>query len=436
MNPGRTIRSWTDRRRSGRAVIGVAALAAATLALSGCSGAGSSNGHVTLTYGIYDEPQLGAMRTIVKDFEAKHPNITVDIQLTPWDTYWTKLQTAATSGAAPDVFWMTNAYFPAYAKGGVLMPLNDVVKKEKLNTSDYLQAQVEAYTSGGQLYGIPKDVDAIGLWYNKQLFKEADVAPPTASWTADDLIKAAQKLTNRSKGVYGIAAQNSDQQSYYTTIPQNGGYVISPDGKKSGFDSPQAIKGIQFWVDLINRYHVSPTLQQMTDTDPDTMFQAGKVAMIYEGSWAVAQWNQVPYAKANVNVAPLPRFNQPGGVTNGLANVISAKTAHPAEAEQFLAFLGSKQAADIQARTGTVIPAYKGTAQEWVKSSPNYDLSVFADELKVATPMPASLNTKVWRTYATNEFTKAWTGAVSVPAAAHAAATEMNQELATEQSGK
>ena len=72
MNPGRTIRSWTDRRRSGKAVIGVAALAAATLALSGCSGAGSSNGHVTLTYGIYDEPQLGAMRTIVKDFEAKH----------------------------------------------------------------------------------------------------------------------------------------------------------------------------------------------------------------------------------------------------------------------------------------------------------------------------------------------------------------------------
>ena len=71
-----------------------------------------------------------------------------------------------------------------------------------------------------------------------------------------------------------------------------------------------------------------------------------------------------------------------------------------------------------------------------MKSSPNYDLSVFADELKVATPMPASLNTKVWRTYATNEFTKAWTGAVSVPAAAHAAATEMNQELATEQSGK
>ena len=119
---------------------------------------------------------------------------------------------------------------------------------------------------------------------------------------------------------------------------------------------------MQFWVDLINKYKVSPTLQQMTDTDVDTMFQSGKVAMIYEGSWAATQFNGVPYAKANAQVAPMPKGAQPGGVTNGLANVISAKTAHPDQAWEFVKFLGSKRAADIQAETGTVIPAYNGTA--------------------------------------------------------------------------
>src|SRR5665647_2790187 len=97
----------------------------------------------------------------------------------------------------------------------------------------------------GKIFGMPKDVDAVGLWYNKKLFTDAGVKFPDASWTWDDLTAAAQKLTEPAKGIYGIAANAADQQNYYNTILQAGGYIISPDGKSSGYGSQAAIKGLQ-----------------------------------------------------------------------------------------------------------------------------------------------------------------------------------------------
>src|SRR4051812_19654654 len=80
------------------------------LVVAGCSGSGPSSDSgekVTLTYGLWDQAQVPAMKKIIAGFHAQHPDIDVQIQVPPGETYWTKLQTAATAGTAPDVFWMT-----------------------------------------------------------------------------------------------------------------------------------------------------------------------------------------------------------------------------------------------------------------------------------------------------------------------------------------
>ncbi|HEY8282318.1 MAG TPA: sugar ABC transporter substrate-binding protein [Leifsonia sp.] len=433
------LHTFTRGRGRKAAVLALAAAAGISVALSGCSGGGGGassggDGKATVTYGIWDVTQAVVMKQLAAEFHKKNPNITVQVQVTPWDSYWTKLKTAATGGSAPDVFWMNDANFEQYASGGAIKDLQPMVGNSDIKMSNYVAAQANAYTYNGHPYGIPKDVDSIALWYNKKLFKEAGVKPPTPSWTGDDLLAAAQKLTNPAKGVFGIAAQNTGQQSYYVTIPQEGGYVISPDKKKSGLDSPESIKGIQFWTDMINKYHVSPTLQAQTDTAADNMFEAGKIAMIYEGSWAAAEFAGVPYTKENADVAPLPKLAQAGGVSNGLANVMSAKTQHPDQAWKWLEFLGSKHAADVQAQTGIVIPAYNGTAEEWTQSpvSKLYNLQPFADDLKVATAYPSSQNTAAWGDAIATELNKAYTGDETAEQAAKNAAAIMNKALAAE----
>jgi len=87
------------------------------VAITACSGGAGSSGdqHVTLTYGIWDVAQKPAMQKIINEFHASHPNIDVQVQVTPWDSYWTKLQTSVTAGTSPDVFWLTMVYAKFYA---------------------------------------------------------------------------------------------------------------------------------------------------------------------------------------------------------------------------------------------------------------------------------------------------------------------------------
>jgi multiple sugar transport system substrate-binding protein len=412
-----------------------AALLGVTLVLtvSACgggneSGAASDSGQekVTLSYAAWDVNQKPVMEDLAKEFTRTHPNIAVNVQLTPWLDYWTKLKAAATGGAAPDAFWMNGPNFQLYASNGVIRPI-----EEQVDTSVYPKPLVDLYTLDGKLYGLPKDMDTVGVWYNKELFDAKKMDYPADDWDWADFQSAAAKLTDPAKGVYGIGAPLTSLQEYqYNTIAQAGGYVISPDGKKSGYDDPKTIAGLRFWTDLIKNKQ-SPDLKTMTDTTPLQLFEAGKTAMYWGGSWNVAEFSANAYTKDKVDVAPLPKGEKQATIIHGVANVVSAKSEHPEQAWEFVKFLGSKEAADILGKKGP-LPAYTGTQDAWVKAHPEFKLQTFLDGVGYAAPYPVSKNTAAWNEAELTYLTKAWTGEQPVEQAAADLAKAMNDLLAKE----
>ncbi|MEJ8548313.1 ABC transporter substrate-binding protein [Brevibacillus borstelensis] len=425
-----------------------AAMAALMVAVAGCSGGGSdtapnggstanqsgsatSGEKVTLTYGVWDKNQMPAMEEIAKTFTQAYPNIEVKIELTPHKQYFTKMDAAATGDSLPDVFWMNGPNIVKYASNGMLLPLDDKITADGVDMNNYPKALVDLYTVDGVRYGFPKDYDTIGLWYNKKLFDEAKVAYPDETWDWTKLREAAKKLTDPQKGVYGIAARPWGQENFYNTIVQSGGYVISEDKKTAGFDKPETIEGIKFWVDLINE-KVSPTVAQMEETDASQLFESGKLAMLYDGAWMASQFAQNEYTKDKVDVAVLPKGKEATSVIHGLANVIAANTKHPNEAWTFVKYLGSKEAAEIQAKAGAAIPAFNGTQELWVKSIPQFNLKVYIDQAAAAKPYPVSKETSKWVQLEKEYMTKAFTGEMNVEEAAKALAAKMNELLAQE----
>jgi multiple sugar transport system substrate-binding protein len=403
------------------------------LTISACgggneSGATSDGGQekVTLSYAAWDVNQKPVMEDLAKEFTRTHPNIAINVQLTPWADYWTKLKAAATGGAAPDAFWMNGPNFQLYASNGVIRPI-----EEQVDTSVYPKPLVDLYTLDGKLYGLPKDMDTVGVWYNKELFDAKKLDYPADDWTWADFQSAAAKLTDPAKGVYGIGAPLTSLQEYqYNTIAQAGGYVISPDGKKSGYDDPKTIAGLRFWTDLIKNKQ-SPDLKTMTDTTPLQLFEAGKTAMYWGGSWNVAEFSANAYTKDKVDVAPLPKGEKQATIIHGVANVVSAKSEHPEQAWEFVKFLGSKEAADILGKKGP-LPAYTGTQDAWVKAHPEFKLQTFLDGVGYAAPFPVSKNTAAWNEAELTYLTKAWTGEQPVEQAAADLAKAMNDLLAKE----
>lgn len=415
----------------------ILATAAIGTMLTGCGGsnssAGSSKGDVTLTYGIWDKNQEPGMRKMADAFEAKNPGIKVNVEVTPWDQYWTKLEAAATGGSLPDVFWMHSSQAARYASNSVLMDLTDKIKgSSSVKLDKFPKDLVKVYENDGKNYAIPKDFDTIGLWYNKKLFDEAGVAYPNENWTWNDLLAAAKKLTNPAKGVYGFGAPMDLQQGFDNFIFQNGGKVLSDDKTKSGFDTPAVKEAIQWYVDLSVKEKVSPTQTQFSENGYTTWFESEKTAMGLFGSWMLSEFGSNENVSKNCDVTVLPQGKQRATIYNGLGNAVAEGTKHKEEAWKFVEFLGSEEANKIQAESGVAIPAYEGTADAWVKTQTKFNSKVYAEMLKYAVINPYSKETAKWQKAETDTLLQAFTGKVGVNEACDEVAKKVNEILATE----
>jgi multiple sugar transport system substrate-binding protein len=397
--------------------------------IAGCSDSGTTSGNskdgkVEITYGFWDKKQVPAVEEIIKRFNEKNPNINVKIELTPYGQYFQKLETAATGGALPDVMWMNGAHVEQYAQGKVILPLSELAKEDSYSLDNYPESLIDLYTVDGKLYGIPKDFDTTGLWYNKKIFDDAGVPYPDDTWDWDQLKEAAKKLTNIDKGIWGYAAVMGNQGGYYDFIWQNGGYIISDDRKSVGFEQPEAIEALEYNISFIKE-GLSPTQAQMTETATSELFTSGKVAMMFDGPWMVPEYKQNP----DLDVAVVPKGKQRAVAIHGLSNVIAANTEHKDAAWEFVQFLGSKEAAEVFAETGTVIPAYNGTQEAWVKAVPTLNLQAYIDGVEYSVPLPSVKSTgEIWQ-YETDALKKAWSEEISVEDAVKELSKKANEAL-------
>lgn len=415
----------------------IAATIAVGTMLAGCSGsnssAGGSKGDVTLTYAIWDKNQEPGMRAMADAFEKKNPGIKVNVEVTAWDQYWTKLEAAASGGSLPDVFWMHPNQAARYASNSVLLDLTDKIKGSSLVSLDkFPKDLVKVYENGGKNYALPKDFDTIGLWYNKKLFDEAGVAYPNENWTWNDLLAASKKITNPEKGIYGFGAPLDLQQGFDNFIFQNGGKVLSDDKTKSGFDTPAVKEAMQWYVDLSVKEKVSPNQQQFSENSYTAFFESGKTAMALFGSWMLSEFGANEYVAKNCDVTVLPQGKQRATIYNGLGNAVAASTKHKEEAWKFVEYLGSEEANKIQAESGVAIPAYQGTTDAWIKTQTKFNSKVYAEMLKYAVINPYSKETDKWQTAEKETLLKAFTGEVPVNQACDEVAKKTNEILATE----
>ncbi|WP_213814394.1 sugar ABC transporter substrate-binding protein [Glaciihabitans sp. dw_435] len=433
--------SGAFRRRGLLGLVGAIGLAALVAGCSTSPSADTASAGYTapakdlsaeITYGLWDQTQVAAIDANIKEFNKVYPDIKVNVNVTPWDSYWPKLQTQASSNTLPDLFWMNGPNFQTYGGAGKIEPITSEVSAGAIDPANYPQALDDLYTIDGTQYGVPKDFDTIGLWYNKAIFEKAGVDLPTASWTWDDFDSAASAISKALKkdGIYGAGGGMDGQTTYYDTIFQAGGSVISGDGKTSGYDSAASQKGISFWTDLIASGG-SPTIQQLTDTPAIQWFTSGKLGMLWSGSWSRTAVAESSIAK-DANVAPLPTGEKQATVIHGVSNVVAASSKNKAAAQALQVFLASKEAQQQQGDMGAVIPAFNGTQQTFVDSQPGVDLQVFIDATKYAQPYPVSKNTAAWAALETTILPDAFSGATPVADATKDLADQMNGLLAKE----
>lgn len=364
--------------------------------------------NVTLTFAFWDTNQEPGMKAIADAYMAEHPNVTIDVQVTPWGEYWTKLEAGALGQSMPDIFWMHSNQFFKYVTADTLLSLDDL----NYDYSPYPEGVTSLYTYEGTHYAIPKDYDTIALVYNKEIFDAAGEPYPDDTWDWAKFLEVAKKLTDPDKGIYGFGAPNDRQSGYLNLIYQNEGFAFE-DGK-SGYDQPATKEAVQFWVDLQQKEGVSPSQQSFVDMGVDDQMQAGKLAMCFTGSWNMSSYTSNDLFKDKFDLAVLPQGKTRASIYNGLGYAVSAFTKYPDVAKDFVAFCGTEEANKLQAEQKAAIPAYAGTEHYFTDLFTDINIACYTEMIAYGVQYPFSPNKSLWESQEEELMNSVYAGELTV----------------------
>lgn len=405
--------------------------------MAGC-GRKSKDGKTHLTFQIWDVAQRDGMQAVCDAYTEKHPEVEIEVQVTSWSEYWTKLEATAISNQMPDIFWMHTNELLKYADYGKIADLTDLYDEEdpdffKDHYSDVSLSNVQG--SDGRYYGVPKDKDTVGLVYNREMFDAAGVAYPTEEWTWDDLCEASQKIYDAT-GKYGYMAYGDDQLGYWNFVYQNGGYILAEDNITGGFDNPQTREAMKFYIDL-QKENWCPDQNYFAETSPGTAFFSEQGAMFFEGNWNIlSEMKNYPNMAGKWDVAVLPKCPSPAKgdgratISNGLCYATSATGKNLDLVKDVLRFFGSEEGQRIQGESGAAIPAYIGLEETWVKVFDQFDYKLnvecFIDMFDYSIQSVNNKYRPTWKTKVTENLLKIYSGQLSFDDGMNAIQTAIN----------
>lgn len=363
---------------------------AADVQVSTAQPAETSGEKVTITFSLWDEIQSVVYQELIDLFEEQNPDIHVELQLTPWDQYWTKFDAAAGANQAADVFFM-NIWVPKYAEAGVLEPLDSYMERDGIDLSLYSSSIVENGTYNGVHYTMPKGTDSMAVIVNTALFEKYGVEVPGNDWTWDDMIAICNDLKEKigaaGDSIYPMAFMlDSTNGSWQPVVYQFGGTIYNEDGT-SGYGSEESVAAIQALVDMIDEGLI-PDYQMISDTSAEEFFISGQACMLYLPTFSSQKIEQAKME--NVELIQLPKAKTQEFIAGNMHYGMNAASEHKEEAWRFLAYLGSEEANDIVGQRGIDLPALISSQSYYAASFQQFDGTAFVEDMEYAKPYASS----------------------------------------------
>lgn len=308
-------------------------------------------------------------------------NIKLQYDPAPVTGYEDKLKAEFSAGNAPDIVWIPGASTADYAQLGVIMDLKAEADKDSaFKLSDYYDAPMKELTDGGKLWGLPRDISTLVIYYNKDLFKKYNVDDPAklaaeGKWDWANFERVAKELTHPDEKIYGFSMSNWwGLWGYF--VYGGGGNLFSADRKACGLTDPGSVKGLQFMADLFLTDKVAPA-PGVEGGVGETEFLAGTIGMFPNGRWMTPGVRQ--NAKFDWGVVEMPKGEKATTWLFWGPYVVNAKTKNP---DQAWTVLKALTGADVQAQVaalGTNIPSNKAQAavDAFLNSKPPADNQPF-----------------------------------------------------------
>lgn len=366
-----------------------------------------------------------ALKKMIAKFNEQYPNVKVELQSFGYDDYFTQLQSKIVGGSAADVFELNFENFVAYASEDVLLDIGDLIG----DPSGFNQTALEAFQYDGKQFGIPNSFSNVVLIYNKDLFDKAGVSYPTDDWTWMDMLEAAKKIRALSADTYGLYRPLSFHE-FYKGVKQNGGSLLSEDGKNFTVNLPQNVETLEIMSDWVMGSNVMPSDAQMGGMGDWDLFKSGRLGMIVTGIWAFSDFTDNCDFAWDVAVEPGNTAKATHFFSN--AYVVNKETANPEAAAALAAFLaGSKEAAQIRVDASWELPpvTYQDVLDSYLKVTPPENREAVFKSLDYLVTPPVVKQQSEMQEIISKHLNNAVSGNVSAKDALDACQTELEQKI-------
>lgn len=223
-----------------------------------------------------------------------------------WHSYYDGLNTALASSEKPDIAVMHGSNLPEYADRGLLM---EVPSAMGVDTSDYTEPATTAVEYDGKQYALPFDSHAIVSHLNMDVLREAGLVSegevyevPTDPEIFLEHAKAVKDKTGKTFLDVAMTGDPMGSRLWQSLIYQQGGKLLDTDTGEVGMNSEAAVTALEFINQLVDEKYIAET------HDYDGSMQAflrGESAIMYNGSWAVNQFEAETPFEYEVTDAPM-----------------------------------------------------------------------------------------------------------------------------------
>ncbi|MFQ6581559.1 ABC transporter substrate-binding protein [Priestia megaterium] len=286
------------------------------LAIAGCSKGKSVNSDgkqmITMWVHVSDDSEEGKVyKKRVDAFNKKYAskNVKAKIEFIPRSGngggYEDKVNAALTTDTLPDVITLDGPNTAAYAKSGIIAPLDDYVKEQ----DDLLPSIKQQGTYKDKLYAIGASESSVGIYYNKKMLQDAGVdlnTLPTVDnpWTWDQFMALCKTLKEKyNKPAIDMQLQSKDEMLTYALTPfvwSAGGEILSKDGTKAEgvFNKKPSVEAMTFIQTMLKEGYT-------TRTPVKQAFETEKYPMKFSGVWTVTDM-ETNFQKVDYGVMPYP----------------------------------------------------------------------------------------------------------------------------------
>lgn len=360
------------------------------LIITGCSkdsgnqDKGTKSDPIKLTYldNIPSPERTALLKDMIKKFEDKNPKIKVEYSSVGFEESYKKLMAMGASGTLPDVFNVDESMFTSLASAGYLQDLQE--NYDNWDQKDNLIAAVERWPSRYKehFYAIPDAFMLQALFIRSDWFKEKGL--PTKIDTWDQYFEFGQKLTNPSKGQYGISFRGGPNgivrfMEYLASLTETPGW-FDADGKPIT-SKPEALDAFKRFYGVYKEGYAPKESINWGYKEMVQGFLNGQAGILNQTAEVIIPVEQ-DMKKGTYEIIPIPKspsgknFNHWGSTA---AYAMSAKSKHKEAAWKFIEFMSSPEMNLEYAKKNGMLPIYKDSYNDPFFSEG--DIKGFAEQM-------------------------------------------------------